>query len=317
PPTPADPRAFAAEAWRSPREREHPLVGYALSTRDERWVDAAELRAAVAKAELVVLGETHDNEDHHRLQAAFLVAALAGGRRPALAFEMFDTSQAEPLAAALAAPGVTPEAIAEATGWKKSGWPDFALYRPIFEAGLAASLEIVAANLPRPAAREAVRKGVEALPAEVRAWLQRAGDPTPEELRTYAEEMKESHCGEVPADLLPGLVLAQRARDVQMALRLGAAGGAGRGAVLITGDGHARTDRGVPAWLHRIAPGASQISIALVEADGDLRWPRQFAETYGAGPFPFDFVVFTPRAEREDPCEELRRHKREAGAKPR
>ena len=133
PPTARDPRAFGALEWKSPLEREHPLVGYALSTRDERWVDAAEIRAALAKAEFVFLGETHDNEDHHRLQAAFLEAALAGGKRPALAFEMLDTSQAGTLAAALAVTPVTPDAIAEATGWKKSGWPEFALYRPIFE----------------------------------------------------------------------------------------------------------------------------------------------------------------------------------------
>jgi lipoic acid synthetase len=315
PPTSADPRGFAGEEWKSPRERRHPLVGYALSTRDGRWVEAAEIRAALARADYVFLGETHDNEDHHRLQAAFLEAATAGGRRPALAFEMLDTSQDEPLAAALAATPVTLDAIAEATGWKKSGWPEFALYRPIFEVGLAAKLGIVAANLPRSVAREAVRKGGEALPADVREWLQRAGEPSPEELREWAEEMKESHCGEVPADLLHGLVRAQRARDVQMALRVAAAGAGGRGAVLITGDGHARADRGAPAWLQRMVPGARQVSIGLVEADGELRWPRQFAAQYGRGGFPFDYVVFTPRAQREDPCEELRRHNREAASK--
>lgn len=315
PPTARDPRAFGALEWRSPLEREHPLVGYALSTRDERWVDAAEIRAALAKAEYVFLGETHDNEDHHRLQAAFLEAALAGGKRPALAFEMLDTSQAEALAAALAVTPATPDAIAEATGWKKSGWPEFALYRPIFEIGLAARLELVAANLPRPVAREAVRKGVEALPADVRELLERAGEPAPEELRAWAKEMKENHCGEVPKELLPGLVRAQRARDVQMALRVAAAGGGG-GAVLVTGDGHARTDCGVPAWLERVAPGRRHVSIALVEADAELRWPRQFAEPYGGDRFPFDFVVFTPRAEREDPCEGLRRRNRAPSPQP-
>jgi uncharacterized iron-regulated protein len=127
--------------------------------------------------------------------------------------------------------------------------------------------------------------------------------------------MKENHCGEVPKELLPGLVRAQRARDVQMALRVAAAGGGGKGAVLITGDGHARTDRGVPAWLERALPGRKHVAIALVEADEDLRWPREFAQPYDADRFPFDFVVFTPRAEREDPCEELRRRNREKASR--
>ncbi|HSM92016.1 MAG TPA: lipoyl synthase [Anaeromyxobacteraceae bacterium] len=315
PPTQADPRAFAGEAWESQKARAHALVGYALSTKDERWVALDELRAAVAGAEFVILGETHDNPDHHRLQATLLEAALAGGRRPALAFEMFDTSQAEPLAAALSAAAATPDDVAKATQWDKSGWPDFALYRPIFEVGLAAKLGIVAANLPRPVAREVVRKGPGALPGDVREWLERAGEPSREELRTWAEEMKEDHCGELPKELLSGLVRAQRARDAQMALKAAAAGG--KGSVLITGDGHARTDRGVPAWLGRIVPGARVVSIGLVEVDEELRWPRQYAEEYGGARLPFDFVVFTPRAEREDPCEGLRRHKPGAPAKGR
>lgn len=317
PPTPTDPRAFAGREWTSPLERQNPLVGYAFATRGERWVGPEEIDAALAKADYVFLGETHDNVDHHRLQATFLRAALAGGRKPSLAFEMLDTSQAEPLAKALAATPITAEGIAEATGWTKSGWPPFDAYRPIFEVGIEAGLPIVAANLPRPVAREAVRKGAAALPEDVRAALERAGPPSPEELKTWAKEMEENHCQELDPSLLEGLVLAQRARDVQMALRVLGAAGDGKGGVLITGDGHARTDRGVPAWLERIHPGAAVVSIGLVEADPELRWPRQYAAEYGSGSFPFDYVVFTPRAEREDPCEQLRRRGREGAAKQR
>lgn len=309
PPTASDPRPFAKEEWRSPLLRGHPLVGYVLSTRDERWVDRQALDAALAGAEFVLLGEIHDNEDHHRLQAAFLRAALGAGRKPALAFEMIDTSQAEPLARALATPPVTPEALEEATGWKKSGWPDFSIYRPVFEVGLEAGLEIVAANLPRPIAREAVRKGLAPLPADVRDAMEKAGEPSPHELATWAKEMEDDHCGELDPELLTGLVRAQRARDAQMALRLTSAGGAGKGAVLVTGGGHARTDRGVAAWVARLQPAARSVSVGIVEVDGELRWPRQYAEEYGTDRLPFDYVVFTPRAEREDPCEDLRRRK--------
>lgn len=314
PPTGADPRAFGGRPWKSTLGRSDRLVGYALSTRDERWVGAEELLAAVAKADFVFLGETHDDPDHHLLQADFLKAALAGGRKPALAFEMLDASQAGPLEQALAQKPVTPDAIAEATGWAKSGWPEFDFYRPIFEVGVEAGLPIVAANLPRSAAREAVRKGSSALPDDVRDLLGRAGAPTAAELKSWAAEMEESHCGELDPSMLEGLVLAQRARDAQMALRLASAGAEGRGAVLVTGNGHARADRGVPAWVERIRPGASQVSIGLLEVDPDLRWPRQYAEEFGADRFPFDYVVFTPRTEREDPCEQLRARKKKASA---
>jgi hypothetical protein len=163
-------------------------------------------------------------------------------------------------------------------------------------------------------AREAGMKGVAALPADVREALERQGDPTPAEWKAWSREMAESHCQEFPREQIEGMVRAQRARDVQMALRVAAAG-EGRGAVLITGDGHARSDRGVPAWLERMRPGARAVSIGLVEVDADRGWPREYVEPYGSSRLPFDFVVFTPRAEREEPCEQLRRRSREAAAK--
>lgn len=313
PPSARDPRPWGGTGWRSTVALAHPLVGYALSTRDERWVDAGEIEAALAKADVVFLGETHDNLDHHLLQASLLRAMIAGGRRPALAFEMLDTDQAEPLARCLAAPPVTPEALEEATGWKRSGWPEFAAYRPVFEAGLEARLRLVAANLPRRVARDAVRKGAEALPADVRSAMERAGGPSETERKAWAREMEEDHCGELDPALLDGLVRAQRARDAQMALRVAAADPSGAGAVLVTGGNHARTDRGVPAWLERIRPGLRRVSIGLIEVEPDLRWPRHYAEAYGTGSLPFDYVIFTPRAEREDPCEQLRRRVRGGG----
>lgn len=316
PPGPTDPRTFAGETWTLTVARDHPLVGYVLSPRDGRWVGAAELAAALAEAEVVLLGETHDNPDHHRLQATLLRQVLAGGRRPALVFEMFDATQAESLARAQAVAAPTPESIAEATDWKGSGWPDFALYRPIFEVGLSARLELVAGNLPRQVVREAVRAGVGRLPEDVRETMARAGEPSAGALKAWAKEMEESHCQEVPRGLLDGLVRAQRARDVQMALRVAAAASGGKGVVLVTGDGHARSDRGVPAWLARIAPGTKVLSIGLVEVDPALRTPRDHVVPYATEQFPFDFVVFTPRAEREDPCEALRRGSRGAATPP-
>jgi uncharacterized iron-regulated protein len=210
---------------------------------------------------------------------------------------------------------VTADGLAEAVGWEKTGWPDFDLYRVVFEAALAARLPIVAANLSRGAARDAAMKGPAALPEDVRAALERAPPPTAAELEAWREEMKESHCGELPEGMLEPLVLAQRARDAQMALRL-AGPAASRGAVLVTGNEHARLDRGTPAWLAREAPGLRVLAVAHLEVDAGGAVPADYAAALG-GTLPYDFVVFTPAAEREDPCEGMRRHmekKRKAGA---
>jgi len=54
---------------------------------------SARLVAARARdAEVIYLGELHDNPLHHAIQTRILEALLLDGRRPALAFEMDDVA---------------------------------------------------------------------------------------------------------------------------------------------------------------------------------------------------------------------------------
>jgi len=296
---PAGPRALEGFPWTSPLHRDHPLIGRIWDARAGRFASEAELREAVARGRFVLLGETHDNADHHALQARLLEAALAAGRRPALGFEMLDAEQQRAVDTVLAGPEPSPAALSAAVGWERSGWPAFALYAPIFQLGLDAKLPVVAANLSRPAAREVIHRGAGAIPPALRALLDRAGPLSPEEERARREEMAALHCGHLPDAFLGPMVLSQRARDAQLAAAL-EAGATEDGAVLVTGAEHAREDRGAGAFLP--LTGAAKdavVSIAFREVHPDDRAPP-------AGPLPWDFVVFTPRADRGDPCEGMK-----------
>ncbi|HUL58555.1 MAG TPA: ChaN family lipoprotein [Anaeromyxobacteraceae bacterium] len=295
------------EGWESTGLRGHPLVGRIWDVRAGRFVELAAAEAAVARADFVFLGETHDNPDHHRMEARFVRAVTASGRRPALAFEMLDTGEQAAVDAALAKAPKDPDAVAAAVKWDKSGWPPFASYRPVFEAGLDAGLRIVAANLSRKEGRDVVTKGPEGVPAELRPILARDEPLPPEFAESLRREMRESHCGELPEKHVEPMVLAQRARDARMAERLVAAAGPD-GAILVTGAGHAREDHGVPVHVARLAQGRSVASIAVVEVVDGQQLPSEYAADYGASTLPFDFVVFTPRQDREDPCEGFREH---------
>lgn len=302
---------IAARTWTSPLHRDHPLVGRIWEPRAARFVDEGALAAAVAGADFVLLGEIHDNVDHHLLQARLLRAVLAAGRAPALAFEMLTTDQQAAVDAALARAPKDPDAVAEAVDWKHSRWPDFAAYRPIFAAGLEAGTPVVAANLPRAEVKAIVGRGAEALDPALRERLARDEPLAPEVAAALREEMRESHCGELPAEMLDPLVLAQRARDARMAERLATAG-EGRGAVLVAGKGHVRTDRGIPPLLARDAPGRAVVAVAFVEVDPGRAEAAAYGEEEGTvGRLPYDFVVFTPGAEREDPCAALRERARQ------
>ncbi|QRN96898.1 ChaN family lipoprotein [Archangium violaceum] len=298
------PEARTAE-WRSPLHRDHPLVGRIWDARRNRQVDEPTLLAELSRVRFVLLGERHDNPDHHRLQAELVRGLTASGREPVLAFEMLDTEQQAAVDEALArAPG-DPDAIAQAVAWEKSGWPDWSLYRPIFAVGTERGLPILGANLPRRQVRELVTRGPEALAPETRARLG-LDTPLPEAVdRAMRAEMHESHCGHLPESMLAPMVLAQRARDAQMADRL-LSTSAEDGAILITGAGHARTDRGVPADLVRRAPEQPVLAVAFLEVSPEAREPSDYAPTDSPGKLPYDYVWFTPAAEREDPCAAFR-----------
>ncbi|MFP2908704.1 ChaN family lipoprotein, partial [Pyxidicoccus sp. 3LFB2] len=88
--------------WTSPLHRDHPLTGRIWDVKGNRFVDEAELLRALAGARFVVLGERHDQGDHHQLQAKLVRALASSGRKPALAFEMLDVEQQPAVDASLA-----------------------------------------------------------------------------------------------------------------------------------------------------------------------------------------------------------------------
>jgi uncharacterized iron-regulated protein len=291
--------------WQSRFGREHPLIGRIWDVRAGEFIDERTLAARLADARFVLLGERHDNPDHHRLQAWAVRALVNGGRRPAVGFEMLSTDQAEPLARHLAASPRDAAGLGEAVGWDRSGWPEWAMYRPIAEVALEAGLPIVATDLGAAGKRAVRERGVAALDPSLVDGYALARALPPEHEAALAAEIRDSHCGHAPESLVPRMMVMQRARDAHMAERL--VGASGRhGAVLVAGAGHVRTDWGVPAYLDLREPDAPVISLAFVEARERHDTPAAYAEGADARTLPFDYVWFTPRVSDADPCEEFR-----------
>jgi len=280
--------AACAPVYVSPLERDHPLVGRIWDTRAAAFVtpEAAIDRAIAAR--LVLLGEIHDNLDHHRLQERVLAAMLKAGRSPSLAMEQFDREHQRALDTAREQGLRDPERVADAGRFDRKGW-NWPLYRALVTRALAADLPLLAANVSREDARALVKTGQPApglAPAEpgLRALI--------------AQDIVNGHCGHRPPDpVLAGMIEAQRARDAQMAAVL--AGVQARGAVLIAGAGHTRRDRGAPAYLPASARDET-LALAFVEVEAGKTEPlAEYASLY-------DLVWFTPRAERPDPCKGFR-----------
>jgi uncharacterized iron-regulated protein len=273
------------------RDADHPLAGRLWDVAAQSYIDQGELLRRAESAEALLLGETHDNAEHHRLQLLVLQARLAAGARPALLMEQFDTDQQ---AAMDEARRSGKDLAPLMRGWD---WPH---YRPLVAQAIAAGLPLQAANLPRTATRPIVREGYSTLAAgEVqRLALERVWDEPRQ--KYMAGLIEASHCGMVNPQLRDGLVRAQRLRDATLADA--ALGGLEHGVVFILGRGHARRDVGVPLYLAARRPGTRVLSVGLVEVDAGKTAPMQYETDRIGADVPYDIIWFTPRAERPDPC---------------
>jgi len=246
----------------------------------------AQAEALVLPRPIILFGEVHDNAAQHALRLQAFEALLRRGARPALLLEQFDRERQPAIdhaRASVPAPNAAQIILAgsgaPASETRLWNWP---FYQPLIALALAHDLPIVAANVSREDARRVISDGLAA----------HGFDPAvaPEIQRELADTIEASHCGLLDAEQARRMASAQTARDQFMARMIEVH--ASRGVLLLAGNGHVRTDIGVPRWLTPATRGLTE-SIGMLEADAGKR-----PEDEGA----FDRVIVTPRQARPDPC---------------
>ncbi|MEX6508770.1 ChaN family lipoprotein [Jiella sp. M17.18] len=293
----------AAPVWQSRFLADNPLVGGVFRA-DGTRTDASDLVGTAAGARYVLLGEIHDNPDHHRIQAD-IVGDLAekANNDLSLVFEMIPRRFAE-AAERFGKDGTDPADFAKSVRWNERGWPDFQNYRPIFDTALAHDLPIFAGDLDAGTVSAIAREGAGVLQQAEQERLGLTGALPADEALALAGEIKDAHCGLLPDKAVAPMVDAQRARDGALADAMMQAADATGRAVLIAGDGHVRNDRAVPSLLHQRQPGEKSVSVQMVEvAKGEAK-PSDYGLRADA-PAPYDFTIFTPRADMTDQCAKL------------
>lgn len=307
--------------WQSTELRDHALVGKIWSHRTGGFVSPQEYGTTLAKSRFVLLGEVHDNPDHHRLQAWAIrtISKLRGARlvegapqMDVVAMEMLTADEQAALDRFYGRNARVPRPRTAADfgrmmKWDKLGWPDYAIYQPIIEEALSAYLVITPASPARDENRKVSREGLSALEAGERKRLGLDTQWSEDLAKSLSDEIRESHCGMLPDTAIPNMSLVQRLRDARMADAMLVS--EWKGAGLIAGNGHVRRDRGVPWYLDKRGIPQDQIIVVrhIEVQDGKLE-PGDYALGDGAEASQLaDYVVFTPRQTRPDACEEMRR----------
>ncbi len=277
----------------------HPLSGRIWDTRARDWISTTELERRLTRARYVLLGEVHDNAGHHRLRRDLLAALVRDGRRPAVAMEQFDREHQPALQRVQDEPAPTPELLKTAGRIDAQGW-NWSYYEPIVRLALDHRLPIFAANLSRADAFRVSTEGAAAVLGAAAVSALQLDQPLPDAARLKLEQViDEGHCGQAPRNILPGMIAAQRARDAIMAQTLQAHAPA----VLIAGNGHVRRDFGVPHYLAHDPQGDDVRVVGFIEVDAAQLAPTDYVT---AGAPEYDYIAFTTRTPRPDPCKELR-----------
>lgn len=276
-----------------PRLRMKLLVLFALSLLVACATShTAQLPAYDRHADIVLLGEVHDNPEGHRQRLALLQGWVEAGWRPALVMEQFDREQQATLDAAMAR-CATADCVIQAVVTQKSTW-DWGNYRALITLALRFQLPLLAGNVSRADAGKVMHGGLASALDTATMVTFGVDRPLPDYLQqSQRNEIVEGHCHMLPENMVAGMVNAQLARDIWMAKLLN--DHARRGVVLLAGNGHVRRDVGVGHWLQGVTP-VSLRSVGFVEAGAH----------YPAGAF--DEMHVLALQPRPDPCAGLAQH---------
>lgn len=268
--------------WQSPEGRDSAELGVIRDLRSGEQLSPAQLLDRLAAAPRLIVGEQHDNPDHHALEL-WLARALAE-RRPSgsVLLEMLNPDQQDAVATvqASAAKGDTPGDLIGALRWQP-GW-DWSQYGPLLTWLVKQPAPLLAANLDRSEIMAIYRSKPE---------LQGAASTAAPVRDALLQDIRDSHCGLLPETQLPAMLAVQQQRDRRLAERLKAAPDP---SLLIAGGFHARRDLGVPLHLQDL-DAAKGLKVVMLAEVGRMVEPSQA-----------DFVWYTPAQPPTDYCAQMR-----------
>ena len=242
------------------------LAGRYAVTIDGRAADLEAVVDAALAADVVFLGERHDDAVAHALQLRVLRAVHERAGQPvALGLEMFE-ADVQPVLDEYLAGAVDERGFLEAS----RPWSNVADYRPLVEYARAHGLPVVATNAPGRHARAVARGGVAALDRlpeaslavyPPRPWV----GASPALADTFAAAMggMAGHGG--PA--MDGMLAAQNLRDLTMAWHVAEAARDGALVVHVNGSFHSAGGLGIPEHLARFAPDARALVVTFEPAE--------------------------------------------------
>lgn len=230
-----------------------PGRGPIIHVDQRRTLSFEDLITRLRRADVVFLGEVHDNAEHHLIQTQVLQALMSTPGRYALGVEFLQRPHQQLLDQYVKG-ALSEKAFLDRLNWKQAWGFDYHLYRPLMQLAREKAARIVGLNAPREIVRKVARKGLEGLSAEDRRRVAREIDLQNEDHRAYVRRTFEFHPhGDLSS--FEYFYQAQCTWDETMAETVAAyLTGDRRKMVVIAGNGHLAFRFGIPERVVRRIP---------------------------------------------------------------
>ncbi|MFK7864855.1 MAG: ChaN family lipoprotein [Pseudohongiellaceae bacterium] len=283
--------------WQSALYDDHPLVGTVWDVANKTAISPSEFSSRLLGVKYLLLGEKHDNPDHHLLQLRILSMLGERNKLSAVAMEMMDADVQAKLTVIADQNFSSDDELKAYLSWDSEGW-EWEFYGPLIKSALASSVPLFAGNITRETMSSVYG-------SEETSSLQNVvGEEVMDQL---INDIDSSHCGLLPESQFPAMVRVQQARDAAMAASLPVPA-PGATSVLIAGNYHVRQDLGVPNYLVAAEDSLLTediVSVSFMEVQRDSNGAEEYIEST-AGTAAYDYLWFTPAISDEDYCASMR-----------
>lgn len=309
---------------------EHPLAGKIHRDGQASAITFAALLETMKSSDVIYLGETHDNPNHHHIEQQIIFELIDEGVRPTLGFEFFSREQTSHLLRyrnsresvtakhSHGNPAAAEQLLRAQLGWGSNRDRDWLRFLPILRAARELQLPIFGADLPGGLKVNLARHGYDGLNGVERLITTRTDFNDPRHREWMLERLRKLHCGWGDAAFIGRLYETWLARNEAMAESIVAMARENprQPVVVIMGGGHLEHNLGVYERVENLMPEARQLNIRMLQVRDELLDPTGYFEhlvrdDHDYGP-PHDYIWFTSGPQRlEHDCAEF--HKKRPG----
>lgn len=145
-------------------------VGKVLQPKTNTWINTAKLIGSSKAEKIILLGEHHDNMEHHRWQLQMITALHTLNKDVVLGFEMFPR-KAQPVLDQWVNGELTERQFLKQVDWETYWSFDASLYMPMFHYARMNRIPIYALNIERSLIRQVGKEGWENIAVEQREGI--------------------------------------------------------------------------------------------------------------------------------------------------